>query len=463
MLVTIKPHSTLQQYFIGDTIAINIDSYSDLLDYLIVMQPRFMFYTKELMAEGIQESFVFLDEQLTEITRDDLFVKRFKQDTTIHIVPAIVGGGGKRGGIFAILASAALFFFAGPLGAFLDPIVAVAGLTGKSVITQLAVGLAISGLSALLMKSPVSPKDSEKNRVENNMFASLRNTIDSGTFVPVNYGQVRVAGQLITGYIKTVNHPKGFNVKVSDIIGLNSDIVDPIVAAQSGFLMLSTNIETITTGGLIMYIDASNKGSYPGSGNTVIDLISGQQGNIVGNISIENQAFKLANAFIDMNKTYISATEINNTKKTYTIDTWVNLSNNISNANVITNSALGIAVDKEVVNYTQDLVAGQVIISTVFPKFKSINTTPTINNNGTMNRWQHVALAVANNTARLYINGVFNTTTTVNTDISGESNLIIASSELADASLALARLYSRALNEDEIVKNFKSEKSRFGL
>jgi predicted phage tail protein len=463
LLVTIKPHSTLQQYFIGDTIAINIDSYSDLLDYLIVMQPRFMFYTKELMAEGIQESFVFLDEQLTEITRDDLFVKRFKQDTTIHIVPAIVGGGGKRGGIFAILASAALFFFAGPLGAFLDPIVAVAGLTGKSVITQLAVGLAISGLSALLMKSPVSPKDSEKNRVENNMFASLRNTIDSGTFVPVNYGQVRVAGQLITGYIKTINHPKGFNVKVSDIIGFNNALVDPILAAQSGFLTLPTSLDTITTSGLIMYIDASNKGSYPGSGNTVVDLISGQQGDIIGNVSLQDFAFKLDNAFIDMNKTYISAAEINNTKKTYTIDTWVNLSNNISNANVITNSALGIAVDKDVVNYTQDLAAGQVIISTVFPKFKSINTTPIIDNNGTMNKWQHVALAVANNTAKLYINGVFNTAATVNTDITGESNLIIASSELADASLALARLYSRALNDDEIVKNFKSEKSRFGL
>ena len=463
MLVTIKPHSTLQSYFIGQSISVHLDSYSDLLDYLIVMQPKFMLYSKEIMAAGIQESFIFLDEDLSEITREDLAIKRFKKDTTIHIVPVIIGGGGKRGGIFAILASVVLFAFAGPLGGLIQGIIPgaalKAGITGQSIITQLAVGLAISGLSALLMKSPISAKDSEKARVENNMFASLRNTIDSGTFVPINYGQVRVAGQLITGYIKTINHPKGFNVSVRDVIGFNNSLIDPILAAQSGFLTLPANLDTISASGLVMYIDAGVSLSYPGTGTVVTDIISGQQGTINGNVVLQDSTFKLSNAFIDMNKTYISSKEINNTNKTYTIDTWVNIPDTISNGNIITNSALGIAIDKVRVDYEQiDLT-----ISTLYPDFKSINTTPVAVNRGTLNRWQHVALAVANTEARLYVNGVSSPAFTITTDISGESNLIIGSNAISTSSLALARVYNRQLSGEEIVKNFKAEKSRFGL
>jgi predicted phage tail protein len=469
LLVTIKPHSSLQTHFIGDNISIHLNSYKELLNYLQVMQPRFMLYTKQLMAEGIQESFVFLDEQLNELSSEDLFIKRFSSNTTVYIVPLVMGGGGKRGGLLAILASAALFFFAGPLGAFIDPFIssaaAEAGITGASVVTQLATGLAISGLSALLMKSPISSKDSEKSRIENAMFASLRNTVDSGTFVPINYGQVRVAGQLITGYVKTVNHPKGFNVKVSDVLGFNNVYYDSLLAAQSGFLPLPTSIEVLTRDGLIMYIDAGNKRSYPGAGSVVSDLISGQEGTLLGSVVLEESYFKLVSGSIDMNKTYIGTEEINNDNKAYTFETWVNLSNSISNANVITNTACGIAVDKEIITNTVYEFSDDspTTITTVSPKFKSINTTPVIQRNGTMDRWQHVALAVSKNAARLYINGVFNTTGTTSVDITGASNLIIGSTQLTEAKIAIARVYNRTLTEDEIIKNFKAEKNRFGL
>jgi len=468
LLVTIKPHSSLQPYFIGESINIYLNSYKELLDYLLVMQPKFMLYTKQLMSEGIQESFVFLDEALNELSSDDLFIKRFNRDTVVHIVPIVMGGGGKRGGFLALLASAALFFFAGPIGAAVQSTLPTAfiqaGVTGASVVSQLATGLAIAGLSALLMRSPVS-KDSEKNRVENGMFSSLRNTVDSGTFVPINYGQVRVAGQLITGYIKTVNHPKGFNVKVSDVIGFNNTYYDSLLAAQSGFLPLPTSIKVLTREGLIMYIDAADKGSYPGSGNVITDLISGQQGVILGNVIFRDStisyvsAFEFANGSIDMNSTYVSSEEINNANQTYTLETWVNLSNNISNTTVITNSAFGIAVDKEVITRFEF----EDVITTVFPRFKSVNTSPIIDRRGIIDRWQHIALSITKSAARLYINGSFASTSSISTTISGASNVIIGSTQLKDSKLAIARIYNRTLTEEEIEKNFKAEKNRFGL
>jgi hypothetical protein len=43
------------------------------------------------------------------------------------------------------------------------------------------------------------------------------------------------------------------------------------------------------------------------------------------------------------------------------------------------------------------------------------------------------------------------------------SNLQVGSTQLGTYNLALARLYNRQLNSEEIIKNFKAEKARFGL
>ena len=40
------------------------------------------------------------------------------------------------------------------------------------------------------------------------MFGSLQNTIDSGVAIPLIYGMHRVTGQLISGYLDTVDHGK---------------------------------------------------------------------------------------------------------------------------------------------------------------------------------------------------------------------------------------------------------------
>jgi predicted phage tail protein len=216
LLVKIIAHSTLQKYFSSKEMLVDISKYSDIINYFSAMQPSFMYYTKQILAEGLQETFVILDKNLKELTKDELRMRKAKKNDIIYIVPAIIGGGGKRGGIFALIAAAVLFLFAGPIAGLLVKGLGVAAATASSLVFSTALSLAISGITALFMD--MSSED-ETERTENKMFSSLTNTIDNGTFLALHYGQVRVAGQLLTGYVKTINHDKGANIKVIDQIG----------------------------------------------------------------------------------------------------------------------------------------------------------------------------------------------------------------------------------------------------
>ena len=48
------------------------------------------------------------------------------------------------------------------------------------------------------------------------MFGSLQNTTTSGSPIPLVYGQSRVAGQFISGYLNTVKHGRNDVVNVSE-------------------------------------------------------------------------------------------------------------------------------------------------------------------------------------------------------------------------------------------------------
>lgn len=232
LLVTIKPHSSLRKYFAPGEIKADLTSYMDIMYYVNSMHPRFTNYLRNQRANQLEESIVFLDKNLHIISPDEFGMRRAKKGDIIHIVPAIVGGGGKRGGILAVLAVAAFLFIGLPmLGGLMagSSGAAVAGTAaahmagveaGAAVAAHATMGgifqTLVTNLSLSLLAAAFSPKPkaAESTR-QNDMFGSLTNTTSSDTSVALHYGLVRVAGNMISGYIKTLANDAD-TIKVSD-------------------------------------------------------------------------------------------------------------------------------------------------------------------------------------------------------------------------------------------------------
>lgn len=222
MLVTIKPHSAFKNFFYEKEYKADLKTYNDIFFYLNGMHKHFVNYLRKQKAQGINEGFVLLDKNLKVINPDEFRFKHLKDGDTIHIVPAIVGGGGKRGGLLAILAVAAFVFIALPAAAGAAAAGAAAPV-GATVAGAGGLGGAIAGLAGgaggflqniviniglALLSSLFASKPKEEETRQNDMFGSLSNSTGTGTPISLNYGMVRVAGHMINGYVLSLGHAK---------------------------------------------------------------------------------------------------------------------------------------------------------------------------------------------------------------------------------------------------------------
>lgn len=235
MLVKIKPHSSLQKFFSAPVFKADLCYYADIHDYLRALHPKFSSYLKQLQVNKLEESFTFLDKNLKEITPDELFIRKAKAGDVIHIVPAIVGGGGKRGGILAALALAAFVFVlpamvaGAPMlfgSAAVNAGATAAAAGGGTLATSMAIIQSSSFLSNLVVQAGLailsnifmSDTDQGEETRQNYAFGSLTNSTRVGTPVALNYGMTRVAGQLISGYVSSVDHSKTAEIDVEHAI-----------------------------------------------------------------------------------------------------------------------------------------------------------------------------------------------------------------------------------------------------
>lgn len=249
MLVKIRPHSSFSSFFDKSEYIADIKTYNDILFYLNGMHKRFIKYLRNQRAQNIEESFVFLDKNLKIISPDELKLKIAKKDDIIYIVPAVVGGGGKRGGILAALAIAFFIFLpmaagaaaagaAAPVGATVAGAGGIgggiAGLAGSmgGFLQNLVVNIGLALLSSLFATKP-----SEENTRQNDMFGSLTNSTSSGTPVALNYGMVRVAGQMISGYVLSLGHSKTQTTNIyGEVMDSGTTSAAEQQAARSEFL-----------------------------------------------------------------------------------------------------------------------------------------------------------------------------------------------------------------------------------
>jgi predicted phage tail protein len=121
---------------------------------------------------------------------------------------AVAGAGGIGGGLAAA---------AGGLGGFFQ---------------NLLVNIGLALLSSLFATKP-----SEENTRQNDMFGSLTNTTSSGVPVALNYGMVRVAGQMVSGYVLSMGHSKTQQMNIyGEVMASTSTSAAEQQVARSQFL-----------------------------------------------------------------------------------------------------------------------------------------------------------------------------------------------------------------------------------
>ena len=246
MLTTLKIHSSFKEYFTDLEYKADFTLYTDVISYLKAMHPKFNHYMNQIDSSISDETYALLDNDLNIVTQDDLLIKKVKEGSTIYLTPMIVGGGGKRGGLFAVAAIVGIGIATGGFGlaasgaaggsaASLGMGGATGNLAASGALSSSASGgllagfggmggfarslvgnIAMSLLSSLFTKKPKSQTDTDQSTRENGMFGSLTNSTQSGTPIGLHYGLVRVGGQFISGYIESEEHGKNDNVEVGD-------------------------------------------------------------------------------------------------------------------------------------------------------------------------------------------------------------------------------------------------------
>ncbi len=218
MLTKIKIHSAYKNIFSQSEYTADLTRYGDLPFYLGSMHPKFRNYANAIHTGDCQEGYSLLDKNLNVVQEEDLQIKKVKPNEVFYVVPAIIGGGGKR--TTAMLAIAAIGIATGGFGmlgagaATGGTAAAGGGFAFGSFAQTLGVNIGLALVTSLFTKRE-KVKEVDQSIRENDMFGSLQNTSNSGTPIPLIYGMHRVAGQLISGYLDTVDHGKSDTITVA--------------------------------------------------------------------------------------------------------------------------------------------------------------------------------------------------------------------------------------------------------
>ena len=216
MLTKIKIHSAYKNIFSQSEYTADLTRYGDLPFYLGSMHPKFRNYANSIHTGVCQEGYSILDKTLKVVEEEDLYIKKVKPNDIFYVVPAIVGGGGKR--TTTLLAVAALGVATGGFGFAAGGVGSTAATGGAfsfgSFASTLGMNIGLALVTSLFTKRE-KIKETDQNIRQNDMFGGLQNTTNSGTPIPLIYGMHRVAGQLISGYLDTVDHGKSDTITVA--------------------------------------------------------------------------------------------------------------------------------------------------------------------------------------------------------------------------------------------------------
>lgn len=215
---------------------------------------------------------------------------------------------------------------------------------------------------------------------------------------------------------------------------------------------------TIVTNGLVVLLNAADKNSYPGSGTVWTDL----SGNNYTGTLVNSPTFNSNNGgSIVFNGTshYITLSNTAFGTNPFSVDMWIKP--NVSQA---TNSTLiGVGTAPGATNWQ---ICFQSNILVMVANATAVGTT-TYTANDVWTNFTMVRESTGTNGSKFYINGVLNVSFTMAdnfTDTAGyRMGINRAGTVYYTGNIANAQIYNRALSATEVLQNYNSQKSRFGL
>ena len=230
MLLTLNFHPLLQPMTGVKSHKFDVQRLSDIKEALIVLFPKLRKYIRQISSGILKENLSLITSDDKIITRKDYYLDKIK-DSELTLVPIIAGANKVFTILLAVVLIAAAIYLGGvPLafggsGAGFVGSTAVGGIFTAGGLLKMGIGLAISGLMQMFM-SPPSPRSSTADnavRRNNDMFDAMDNSTDSNTSIPLVYGMIRVAGQILSGHVESINHGQSDTIKVIDLLYKNSN------------------------------------------------------------------------------------------------------------------------------------------------------------------------------------------------------------------------------------------------
>jgi hypothetical protein len=214
--------------------------------------------------------------------------------------------------------------------------------------------------------------------------------------------------------------------------------------------------DNIVTNGLMVYLDAANTRSYPGTGNTWYDLSGSGNTSALTNGPTFNSS-NLGAFVLDGSNDYILVNSQANilSKTAYTKIAYIYISNFSTVNNIISGGFSG--QHAFWMFGTVRLNAGH----------NSIWNTVVGATSLSLNTWYFAAVTYSNSTGwKLYLNGREDGTSVDTTTFTGNQEIVIgafSSSNNFTGRIASVQIYNRALTSQEIVQNYNATKKRYGL
>lgn len=177
---TIELHGILAKKF-GRYFKLDVKSAKEACHAIACQIPAFKAFMMDSERLGYRFA-VFLGKRRTKknnISEDE--IDNITDASLIHIVPKVIGSGGKAMGWLQVVAGVVMIG-AGVIGG-INPALIGAG-----------VGLLLGGVSTLLMPTPkLEPTNEDGNR-PNNGFGGAVTTVAQGNPVPILYGEREIGG-----------------------------------------------------------------------------------------------------------------------------------------------------------------------------------------------------------------------------------------------------------------------------